>query len=94
MAAREETWSFINIRRRCEATVQELISRTDAIVLFGYPEATILAISCSRGLSSDRGTGAFAAQGEESHAPDFHVEKNLLLTGEASARPPVLAGKG
>ena len=52
MAARDETWSFMKIRRKCEATVHELISRTDAIVLFGYPEATILAISCSRGLSS------------------------------------------
>ena len=51
IAAREVTWSFMKIRRKCEATVHELISRTDAIVLFGYPEATILAISCSRGLS-------------------------------------------
>lgn len=31
MAAREETWSLMKIRRKCEATVQELISRTDAI---------------------------------------------------------------
>lgn len=47
--------SFIKIRRRCEATVRELISRTKAIVLFGYPEATIRATSCSRGLSSEMG---------------------------------------
>jgi len=34
MAAREEICSFTKIRRRCEATVHELISRTEAIVLF------------------------------------------------------------
>jgi hypothetical protein len=47
----------MNTLRKCEATVQELISRTEAIVLLGYPAATIRAISCSRGLSSDSGLG-------------------------------------
>ena len=57
IAARDDTLSFIKIRRSCEATVHELISRTEAIVLFGYPEATIRAISCSRGLGSEMGLG-------------------------------------
>lgn len=34
MATREETWSFTKMRRKREATVHELISRTEAIVLF------------------------------------------------------------
>ena len=38
-------------RRRCVPTVHRLMSSTAAIVLFGYPLATIRTISCSRGLS-------------------------------------------
>lgn len=35
MAAREQTPSLAKIRRRWVETVQELISRTRAIILFG-----------------------------------------------------------
>jgi hypothetical protein len=34
MAAREEIWSFTKMRHKCEGTVHELISRTEAVVLF------------------------------------------------------------
>lgn len=34
MAAREKTWSFTKIRRKCEATADKLILRRKAIVLF------------------------------------------------------------
>jgi len=35
IAAREETWSLANIRRKCVQTVQGLISKTSAIALLG-----------------------------------------------------------
>jgi hypothetical protein len=69
MAARDGTSSLIKIRRRCEATVQELISKIDAMVLFGYPDATIRAISCSRGLSCETGLGRCSLRAKNRTSP-------------------------
>ncbi len=90
MAARDDTLSFIKIRRRCEATVHELISRTEAIVLFGCPEATMRAISCSRGLSSESGLGFPPAQGQQPDAIDLSIEQNRHVTAQIVTRFPAL----
>src|ERR1700677_714100 len=50
MAARDPTPSFAKIRRKWVQTVQELMLSTSAIIFLGCPLATILTISCSRGL--------------------------------------------
>jgi hypothetical protein len=83
----------MNIRRRCEATVQELISRTDAIVLFGYPEATILAISCSRGLSSDRGLGLSLRRARSRTPPTSTSRRTCSSPAKPALDPPCLPEK-
>ncbi len=61
MAARELTSNLVNTRRRWVPTVHSLMSRTDAIMRFVHPCATIRTISCSRGLSdTPEGSGGLS----------------------------------
>jgi hypothetical protein len=70
IAARDDTWSFIKIRRKCGTTVHELISRTATIVYLDTrkqpfsqfparvaPSTRRMFGGCSGGYAEQRGSG-------------------------------------
>jgi DNA-binding PadR family transcriptional regulator len=81
MAAREVTPNFVKIRRRCDETVHELMSSTEAIVLLAYPFATMRAISNSRGLSRTLRDNGDARSIRFTHGSLYMVVQQLAKAG-------------
>lgn len=78
IAAREPTFNFAKIRRRCVHTVPPLMFKTPAITFLGWPCATIRTIPRSRGLSEILNSAVAASPcGSCAHAHCARTESQL-----------------